>query len=135
MPDQPMLPLTEPPDLLRRFVPTAHEACIRTGDLRIRMRTNDARLLRLADGADHKCGVSEVEWTMVCDPEMSPELGDPVVLNGQTMSVLSFGRACYVAMDHEKKEITGFVSAGISDDDWTGVLLPALSEMVAERWR
>jgi hypothetical protein len=92
-------------------------------------------LLRLADGADHKRGVSEVEWTMVCDPEMSPQLGDPVVLDGETTSFLSFGRACYVAMDYERNELTGFVSAGISDDDWTGMILPAVSKMIEERWQ
>ncbi len=129
-------PLSDTPDLLRRFVPTLHEGWIESGDFRIHLKTNEKRLLRFGGWIEEsRCEVGGANWGMVCDAEMSPELGDPLVLDGQATSFLSFGRACYVAMDHEKKEITGFLSAGISDEGWAGVVLPAVMKVAAERWR
>lgn len=134
--DLPMLQLTEPPDLLRRFVPTPHEACVQSGDLRVRMRTNEARLLRLAGGLeDCDCHAHRADCTILCDAEMPAVLGSPLVLEVGTTSFLGFGRACYVGVDHERDEVTGFVSAGISDDEWVGVILPAVLEMIAESRR
>ena len=127
MSDLAMLPLTEPPDLLRRFAPTPHEACIQSGDLCVRMRTNEARLLRLAGGFEqNRCEFGQAAWTMICDPEMPAESGNPLVLDDGTTSFLSFGRSCYVVVDHQRNEVIGFVSAGISDEEWVGVVLPAV---------
>jgi hypothetical protein len=95
--------------------------------LRVHVKTNEARLLRFGGGiaqGDREDDVSE--WTIVCDAAMPPELGDPLVLVGKRTSFLSFGRAGYFAVAHEKKEVTGFVSAGVSDEDWAGVILPAV---------
>lgn len=135
MPNRPMLPLSEVPDLLRRFAPTAHEGCIRSGDLHIRLRTNDVRLLHARPGVDvDRREVDGPEWTMVCDAEMAPEFGEPLVIDVGTASFVSFGRACYVAIDRTKNEITGFISAGISDEDWGSMVLPKVLELFADGW-
>ena len=129
--DRLMLPLTEPPDLLRRFVATPHEKLLKSGDLLLLVRTNAERLLRAA-GAAADDEVRRAEWTIVADADMPSELEDALVVHSATTSFLSFGRACYVAVDHEKEEITGFISAGISDDVWMGVVLPAVADVCRE---
>lgn len=131
--DRLMLPLTEPPDLLRRFVPTPYQKCLQRDDLRLLVKTNDERLLQAAGGTGSDGEGRHAEWTMVADAEMPPELGDALVVHGPMTTYLSFGQACYVAVDHENEEITGFVSAGISDDAWLGVILPAVLDAVTER--
>jgi len=135
MSNRPMLPPTEIPDLLRRFVPTSHEACIRSENLHVTLRTNDVRLLHTTPGVDiDGREVDGPEWTMVCDAEMVPEFREPLVIDVGTTSFVSFGRACYVAIDRTKNEIAGFISAGISDEDWGSMVLPKVLELFSDGW-
>jgi hypothetical protein len=76
----------------------------------------------------------DAEWTIVSDAEMAAEFGEPLVINFGTTSFVSFGRACYVAIDRRKNEITGFISAGVSDEDWGTMVLPKVLELLADGW-
>lgn len=121
----PALQLPDPPDLLRRFVPTPHEACIRCDGLHVHLRTNESRLVEKF-GRMGSCNGGDVKWTMVCDPELPSPLSDPLAIESAAVLFLSFGRACFMAIDRANQEITGFMSAAISDKEWLKVILPAV---------
>ncbi len=99
----------------------------------MRIKTNEERLLALTGTVDAEhVDLARMTWTIIADAEMSPELGDPLVLDGGPVSFLSFGQRCRIAVDHEQKEITGFVSARISDAEWSGVIVATVLAVIAE---
>jgi hypothetical protein len=126
----PALQLPDPPDLLRRFVPTPHEGCIRRDGMHIHLRTNESRLVETF-GRMESCSVDDVNWTMVCDPELPSRLSEPVTIESESVLFLGFGRACFMAIDRVQKEITGFMSARLSDEEWSAVIFPAVLRVMS----
>ena len=126
----PALQLPDPPDLLRRFVPTPHEGCIRRDGMHVHVQTNECRLVEKF-GRTESCSGGGVKWTMVCDPELPTGLSEPLEIESEAVFFVSFGRACFVAIDREQGEITGFMSAGISDEEWSRVIFPAVLRVMS----
>ena len=126
----PALQLPDPPDLLRRFVPTPHEGCIRRDGIHIHLRTNECRLVEKFERMK-SCSGGDVMWTMVCDQELPAQLGEPLAIESESVLLLSFGQACFVAIDRGQREITGFMSTGIPDVEWSEVIFPAVLKVMA----
>ncbi len=129
---QAALSVTDPPDLLRRFVPTPYCESVSIRGLSVRVVTSDERLLpafkRLHDGTP--CTGEVLGLTIVSDPELPPMLGEPLIVRNGTTIYAVFGQACFTALEQNQKTIAGFVSAEISEHDWAEGIVPVLLSII-----
>jgi hypothetical protein len=124
----------EAPDLLRRFIPTPVKAKYRVGGLRMMVQTNDFTLLpALPFDPDHD-GASErnLTWTLIRDADSHGLLEPPLFLKSGTLTVVLLGTACVVGLDHERRELFGFIGADIDVRAHEEFLVPLLCQMTNE---
>jgi hypothetical protein len=128
------LRLPEPPDLLRRFVPTPFMVRGQMDGISFCIWTNDARYLRLRGKVVGKVVSTKPElyWTLVCDPDLPSGLEEPLVLEVENAKLLGFGRACFVAAHPKSKALSGFIAAGISPEEFAETVLPVALKLCAE---
>jgi hypothetical protein len=124
----------EAPDLLRRFIPTPVTTKYRVGELRMMVRTNDFTLLPvLPFDPDHDgAGEQNLEWTLIRDADSRGLLESPLFLKSGTLTVVLLGTACVVGLDHERRELFGFIGADIDVGPHQEFLIPLLCQMANE---
>ena len=138
MRDDDRLNETESPDLLRRFIPTPVKAVYRVGGVRVRVQTNDFALLPAlpldADpDADHAwADRQDLEWTLIRDADFNGQLERPMVMTTEALTVVVMGTACLVGLDHERRELFGFIGAEVDARIHQEVLVPILCEMTTQ---
>jgi hypothetical protein len=136
--DNDRLNQTEPPDLLRRFIPTPVKAVYRVGGVRVRVQTNDFTLLPAlplaADpNADHaQADWEDLEWTLIRDADSNGPLERPISMTTEALTVVVMGTACLVGLDHERRELFGFIGAVVDARIHQECLVPILCEMTAQ---
>lgn len=135
MSNAPVLQLSEPPDLLRRFVSLSYELCVRIQGLHLHLATNEPRLAAALGSIAGDCRSDSIKMqcTIFCDPDLSPDLGEKIEIDAGDSIFLSFGRACVIAIDREKRQITGFVAAGALEGAWPAIVVPALTALIVEQ--
>ncbi len=126
------LRLPDPPDLLRRFAPAPYQAFVSFEGHPCRIRTNDACILQalIQCSQPHESDACELEWTLISDPAMPKLLENPIVMEGQPVLYLRFGRACFVAIDRQRKEIASFISAGVAMEAITDLVVPTILNLL-----
>jgi hypothetical protein len=134
MPDSDPLNNIEAPDLLRRFISTPVKAKYRVGGLRIMVQTNDFTLLpALPFDPDHDGpGEQSLEWTLIRDADSRGLLKPALFLKSETLTVVLLGTACMVGLDHERREVLGFIGADIDVRAHQEFLVPLLCQMTNE---
>ena len=122
---------TDAPDLLRRFIPTPVKAMYRVSGVRVMVQTNDFTLLpALPLYADHAgAGEQNLEWTLIRDADSHGLLEPPLFLTSGKLSVVVMGTACLVGLDHERRELLGFIGADIDARTHQEFLVPLLCQM------
>ena len=129
---------TESPDLLRRFIPTPVKAVYRVGGVRVRVHTNDSALLPAlpfdADpDADHtRADRQDLEWTLIRDADSNGPLERPIFMKTEALTVVVMGTACLVGLDHERRELFGFIGAEVDARTHQEFLVPILCEMTTQ---
>jgi hypothetical protein len=128
------LSYAEPPDLLRRFVPTSVKAVYRVGGIRVLVQTNDSTLLpALPPAQDHvRAEEQNMAWTLIRDEESPGLLEPPLFLKLGRLTVVTMGIACLMGLDHEKRELIGFIGADIDPRTHQESLVPLLCQMTNE---
>jgi hypothetical protein len=124
----------EPPDLLRRFVPTSINAVYRVGGVRVVVQTNDFTLLpALPLAQDHvRAEEQNVVWTLIRDADSHGLPEPPLFLKSGRLTVVMMGTACLIGLDHEKRELVGFIGADIGPGTHQESLVPLLCQMTNE---
>jgi hypothetical protein len=124
----------DPLDLLRRFVPTPLKAIYRIGSVQVIVRTNDITLLPAFPlGADLDVnGERNLEWRLIRDADSPGLLDEPVFLNSGVLTIVEMGTACLLALDHERRELLGFIGADIDARTHQEFLVPFLCRMTNE---
>jgi hypothetical protein len=129
---------TESPDLLRRFIPTPVKAVYRVGGVRVRVHTNDLTLLpALPLDADSDVGharaeTQELEWILIRDADSNGLLECRMFMTAERLTVVVMGTACLVALDHERRELFGFIGADIDIRAHQEILVPILCQMATQ---
>ena len=129
---------TESPDLLRRFIPTPVKAVYWVGGARVRVQTNDFTLLPAlpldADpDADHaRADRQDLEWTLIRDADSNGLLECPMFMTAETLTVVVMGTACMVGLDHERRELLGFIGSGVDVCTHQEFLVPLLFQISEE---
>jgi hypothetical protein len=133
MPIDSVLRLPEPPDLLRRFIETPLEQVLVIAGMRILVRTNHQgcydSLTRHGVGSGD--GVHDLTWTLVCDPDLPPKLGEVTLMESGRVAVLSFGRGCFMALQRDRMELKGFISSGVDEQTVEELIFPSVRELIA----
>jgi hypothetical protein len=124
----------DPLDLLRRFVPTPLKAIYRIGSVSVIVRTNDITLLPAFPlGADLNIdGEQMLEWKLIRDTDSRGLLEEPLFLNSEALTIVEMGTACLLALDHERRELLGFIGADVDARTHQGFLVPFLCRMTSE---
>jgi hypothetical protein len=129
---------TESPDLLRRFIPTPVKANYRIGGVRVLVQTNDLTLLPtlLLDAdldADHiRAEGQNLEWTLIRDADSHGLLERALFVATEMLTGVVMGRGCLVWLDHERRQLLGFIGADIDVRTYQEFLVPLLCRMSDE---
>lgn len=125
---------TDPPDLLRRFVPTPFSAVFPTGFGGILIQTNDPSLLPGAslDTAAEVTQLPTMKWKLVRDLDASGPLQEPIILSSPPLTIITMGMSCLAAFDRDRGELLGFIGAGVDALTYREVLLPFLFQISDE---
>jgi len=118
----------DPLDLLRRFVPTPLKARYRVGTLPVLVETNDFSLLPafpLETDAENR-GAPALEWKLIRDPDAQDTMQSPKVLKTPSLTMIEMGPSCLVGIDHERRELLGFIGANVDAGTYREFVLPFL---------
>ena len=128
-----VLQLPDPPDLLRRFVETPLERFVILEGKRVLLRTNHQGCYELLSRHAGGCegDESDLTWTIVCDPDMPPDLGEATVMESGSVAVLYFGRGCFMALQRDQMELMGFISNSVDEHKLEEIILPRVRELIA----
>jgi hypothetical protein len=116
----------DPLDLLCRFVPTPLRTRFRNGVTPVVVETNDFSLLPVfpLDAESKEACKPTFEWKVIRDPDASGPLGEPVILESLLLTVVGLGPACLACVDHERKELLGFIGPEIDARTYQEFLVP-----------
>jgi hypothetical protein len=119
-----------PPDLLRRFTPTPYVFEVWVNGSRIRIEADDLEIALAIRNACRVRSIPEVGpvlfWRLIRDGRAStygPELA--VFATGELRTVMHWSGTLLIA-DREKREVFGFIGAGLEMKELTEWLLPQL---------
>jgi hypothetical protein len=120
------------PDLLRRFVETPYTESFMSGDTTIQVETNDPAMIsgmRYALSSQSGFETDLLAWKLVRD-EAAPSVGKELtVLRSGPLSILRLGMGTLVAVDHERREVMGFIAPDLSAEEFATVLLPEIGRL------
>ena len=118
------------PDLLRRFSSAPHCSVGRLQDFEVTLQTNDLDLVSslqaVGQTSSDTQNNSPLFVKIVRDCESLADVSKPTVLSAWPLTTLLCGTGTVLTLDCERREILGFVAAGISADRVIHELLPIL---------
>ncbi len=116
------------PDLLRRFVPTPHTQTVDTGDIVVRLETNDIDIVsetqRLGTTLKDADSREVLLLKVVRDPDAPRDEGEVTVLSAPPLFTIYRGTGTVLALDCERREGVGFVAPDLSARYFVTSLVP-----------
>jgi hypothetical protein len=124
----------DPLDLLRRFISTPLRAVYRVGFHRVMVQTNDFGLLPELplEAHPHLPADQTLEWKLIRDMDSPGALESPVVLISYPLTLVAMGSACLLGLDHERRELLGFIGSDIDARTHQEFIVPFLCRMTSE---
>ena len=125
---------TDPLDLLRRFIPTPFTGTYQLEFLCVTVQTNDLTLLPTlllteSMGLPHQ---QPVEWKLVRDFDSGGVLDLPRTFSSGPLTFVEMGTACFFGLDHQRREILGFIGTRINSRTYQDLIVPLLCQMTRE---
>jgi hypothetical protein len=122
------------PDLLRRFTPTPHVDVVYAGGLRVEAETNDLAIISemqkapipWADGGAHE----PLFLKVIRDHEAACNGRELAVVSGYPLSVVCMGTGTFFALDHERREVLGFVAPDVTAADFAESVFPLICKLL-----
>jgi hypothetical protein len=122
----------DPLDVLRRFVPMPLKAMYRVGHLQVMVQTNDFALIpRLLPGTKFDAS-SEWDWAwkLVRDADATGSLAPAICLKSDTLTIVTMGTALVLGVDHERREVLGFIAADVDVHTYQEFLVPFIFQII-----
>lgn len=114
----------ERPDLLRRFTETPHAVDLVLMDRTIRLQTNSAAVLALAQKffdrhQNGNAGPPEFTWRIICESDPQVQTLDPrlFAFSDCGLRYVSVGQRSFLAVDLEKREAVSFLADRFVEDE------------------
>ncbi|HTS35890.1 MAG TPA: hypothetical protein VMH04_09475 [Candidatus Solibacter sp.] len=118
--------VSERPDVLRRFVETPQWIDLVLMQRILRLQTNSAAVLALAQKfferhQNGKVGAPEFTWRIVCEPDPQVQSQDPSLFAFSDFGLryVSVGQRSFLAVDVERREAVGFLADRFIEDEST----------------
>jgi len=124
----------DPLDILRRFTPTPLRTSFRIVDATVLVETNDFSLLPALplDTASGGSPRASLYWKLVRDPDAHGLLQETLVLHSGRLTIVAMGTACLLGVDHERRELLGFIGADVDTRTFQEFLVPAFGRLSAQ---
>jgi len=121
----------DPLDLLRRFVPTPLKARYRVGSLPVIVETNDFSLLPTfpLETDSENAGAPTLEWKLIRDADAQDAVESPKILKTPSLTLIEMGPSCLIGIDHERRELLGFIGANVDAGTYREFILPLLCQV------
>jgi len=104
------------------------------GSIQVVVETNDFTLLPGLpfDEAETERPGWTFEWKLVRDAEAVGTLEEPVSLTSGTLTMVYMGAGCLLGLDHERRELLGFIGVAVGASTFQEYLVPILCRMSNE---
>ena len=104
------------------------------GPIKVVVETNDFTLLPGLPFDEVGAEMAEwtFEWKLVRDAEAVGTLEEPLSLTSGTLTIVYMGTACLLGLDHERRELLGFIGVEVGASTFQEYLLPILCRMSTE---
>jgi hypothetical protein len=124
----------DPLDLLRRFIPTPLRAVYRIGSHRVMVQTNDFTLLPALplEANPNTLAEQTLEWKLIRDMDSPGLLESPTLMTSSALTVVVMGTGCLLGLDHERRELLGFIGRSIDARTHQEFIVPFLCRMTSE---
>jgi hypothetical protein len=124
----------DPLDALRRFIPTPLRTQFRIGSTTVVVATNDFSLLPALPLADpsHDLDSSSLDWKLVRDSDAQGLLQEPLFLISGQLTIVGMGPACLLGVDHQRRELLGFIGRDVDARTFQEFLVPFLCRLSTE---
>jgi hypothetical protein len=122
--------MAPPPDLLRRFVSAPHASRHRVHDSYVCLETNDVEIAMAMRASfnsppEHDRFPSFL-WKLIRDDEAPCGGQEVTILSSGTMSTVFIGPGTVICIDHQRREVLGFLSASISTQEFVSTVMPII---------
>ncbi len=120
------------PDLLRRFVETPYAVGFGSGDATVRIESNEFAIVNNMHSTMVSQGGFETEilnWRLIRDEEAPCDGKDLTILTAGAVTTLLAGTGTIIAIDHERREVLGFIAANVSAEEFVTSLLPVILKL------
>lgn len=102
--------VSQAPDLLKRFVPTAFEGVFAMNEFSVLVRSNERAIIELlAPMPVQRQGPQSFIWNVIYDIEAPSEIQSLTLLRCGRTAVANLGPGCLVAVDYDRCELIAFV--------------------------
>jgi hypothetical protein len=138
MPDTSITAYQDPLDVLRRFAPTPFHLRVCVGRLRVRVESNDPRILAiLAKMTPEKTADTEQTflWRIIRDPENAGGIEPAAIFVDGALSILKLGSGVFAGVDGEHRELLGFVGTGVCDHAFGETVVPLFVQLTLDAAR
>jgi hypothetical protein len=120
------------PDLLRRFVERPYAVGFGSGDAAVRIESNEFAIVSNM----HSTMVSQsgfeteiLNWRLIRDEQAPCDGKELTILASGAVSTLLAGTGTIIAIDHERREVLGFIAANVSAEEFVTSLLPVILKL------
>jgi hypothetical protein len=122
------------PDLLRRFVSVPHQSSFHSGDIYVRLETND---LSLADALQSapvvfatKNESTACHWKLIRDDDAPCGEQEVTILSLGEVSTLLSGMGTLITIDRRRHEVLGFIAPDVSAGQFVSLLVPVILDLL-----
>jgi hypothetical protein len=124
----------DPMDLLRRFIPTPFQGVYEIDSVRVTVQTNDLTLMPAVRSIVGEYGLKPptLEWKLIRDEDSGGVLDVPRTFTSGVVTFVEMGSACFFGLDHERREILGFIGTRIDARTYQDFVVPLLCRMTSE---
>jgi hypothetical protein len=73
-----------------------------------------------------------LEWKLIRDMDSSGDLESPTLMTSAAVTVVVMGTGCLLGLDHERRELLGFIGRSIDARTHQEFIVPFLCRMTSE---
>jgi hypothetical protein len=123
---------SHPLDVLKRFMPAPLSARFFLHGAVTTVETNDRRLVDAfahTESINRPAEVPGMRWKLLRDVDVVEELGEMTIFSNESLVVVSFGPACLIGVDLERKELLAFIGGAVTKDEYQNAVVPVLMRL------
>lgn len=124
----------DPPDLLKRFVPTRFRGTLHVGGAEVFVHSNDSTIVDELAPRAHSFSVasSSFLWKLVYDCDAPSDLLPRTIIACGPTALATLGPGCLIGVDYDRSELMAFLGIPGNHPAFRETILPLLTELTRE---